>query len=72
MERLLTREETAALLRKPVSWLRYAERRHLIPFVRVGQQIRYRASDLERWLEEGASPSAEARAAKGRHAGGLP
>lgn len=53
MERLLTRQEAAALLRKPQSWLKYAERHGKIPFVRVGQQIRYRATDLSAWLERG-------------------
>jgi excisionase family DNA binding protein len=51
MEQLLTREEVAALIRKPEWWLRYAERQQVIPFVRVGRHIRYRASDVEQWLE---------------------
>ncbi len=51
MDHLLTRPEAAALLRKPESWLKYAERHGRIPFVRVGQQIRYRATDLTAWLD---------------------
>jgi excisionase family DNA binding protein len=51
VEPLLTRGEVAELIRKPVSWLRYAERTRRIPFVRVGQHIRYRASDINAWLE---------------------
>jgi hypothetical protein len=47
---LLTREEAAALLRKPTSWLRYAERKRLVPFVKIGQQIRYLRADLEKWI----------------------
>jgi excisionase family DNA binding protein len=54
MENLLSRQQVAVLLGKKVSWLRYAERHRLIPFVRVGRQIRYRRADLERWLEQNA------------------
>jgi predicted DNA-binding transcriptional regulator AlpA len=49
-ESLLTRDEAAAILRKKVSWLRYSERRRIIPFVKVGQAIRYRSSDLREWI----------------------
>ena len=51
MHRLMTREEAAEYLCKPRSWLKYAERRRIVPFIRVGQQIRYRRTDLERWVE---------------------
>ena len=51
MEELLTRVEVARILRKPVSWLRYAERHRLLPHVKVGQQIRYRLSDVQNWIE---------------------
>lgn len=50
MDRLLTRKEVADLLQKPESWLRYAERRRAIPYTKVGQQVRYRAQDVEAWL----------------------
>lgn len=52
MDKLITRTEAAELLRKPVSWLRYAERRRLIRFIKVGQQIRYRLEDLLAFLED--------------------
>jgi len=57
MEKLLTREQVATLLQKPLSWLRYAERLKLIPTFRVGQQVRYRESDLERWLARNRVPA---------------
>ena len=50
MEALLTRDEAAARIKKPASWLRWAERQKLIPYVKVGQQIRYRVSDLDEWI----------------------
>lgn len=50
MVRLLVRADAAAFLRKPTSWLRYAERHGLVPFVRVGRQIRYVQEDLEAWV----------------------
>jgi Helix-turn-helix domain len=51
MDRLLLREEAAELLRKPTSWLRYAERHHLLPYVKVGQHVRYSLQDLLTWVE---------------------
>lgn len=47
---LLTRGEAAAALNKKISWLRWSERRRLIPFIKVGQQIRYVSADLEAWI----------------------
>jgi hypothetical protein len=51
IDELLTREEVARILNKKPSWLRYAERKKLIPFVKVGQAIRYRPSDILGWIE---------------------
>jgi hypothetical protein len=61
METLLTREEAAALIKRPPSWLRYAEWKRLVPFVRVGGRIRYRAADLARWIDERAVPAGDGR-----------
>ncbi len=49
-EELLTRNEVARLLKKPESWLKYAERHRLLQYVKVGQQIRYRRSDVENYI----------------------
>lgn len=51
MEPLATRSEIAKLLRKKESWMRYQERKKLIPFIKVGQQIRYRREDVAAWIE---------------------
>jgi predicted DNA-binding transcriptional regulator AlpA len=51
VEPLLRRAQVARILQKPASWLRYAERHRLIPFHKIGQQIRYRRSDVEAWIE---------------------
>lgn len=59
MERLLTREEAASLLRKPPSWLRYAERHRLLPYIKVGQQVRYTESDIRAYLHARTVPSRE-------------
>lgn len=65
MFRLWVRAEAAAFLRKPTSWLRYAERHGLVPFVRVGRQIRYRQEDLEAWVERSrAAPTSGTQAEK--------
>lgn len=47
----MVREEVAKLLQKKLSWLKWAERKRLIPHVRVGRAIRYRESDLRAWIE---------------------
>jgi len=52
MKRLITRDEVATMLGKPASWLRYAERHRLIPFVKIGEQIRYEENAIEEWVEE--------------------
>lgn len=51
MEPLFTRAEVAKLLRKPESWMRYQERKKMIPFIKVGQQIRYKLDDVMAWVE---------------------
>jgi len=56
-EELLTRKEVARLLRKKESWLKYAERRKLIEYVKIGQQIRYRRSAIERYIQEHRVPA---------------
>jgi excisionase family DNA binding protein len=51
MEPLMLRKEVSKLVRRKESWLRWAERKGLIPFVRVGREIRYRRADIEAWLD---------------------
>jgi excisionase family DNA binding protein len=57
MDRLLTRAEAARLLNKPTSWLRWCERERRIPFVKVGQHIRYRETDIEAWVRARRVPA---------------
>ena len=65
MEPLLLREEAAEILRRPVSWLQYAEQKRLIPFVRVGRLVRYRRADLEAWVDAQAqAPTSQALTSK--------
>lgn len=66
MEPLISRERAAELLNKKASWLRYAERHRLIPFIRVGQQIRYRESDLEAWVAANCEGQRAASRSTGR------
>lgn len=51
IEGLLTEDDVARLLRKKASWLRYARSQGLIPFIKVGQAVRFRLADIERWLD---------------------
>jgi excisionase family DNA binding protein len=56
MQALLTRRAAAALLGKPPSWISYAVQRGVLPFVRVGQQLRFRPEELEQWVKARAVP----------------
>lgn len=54
-DRLLTRDEAADFLglrnaRTLEVWA--STNRYGLPYVKVGRSVRYRLSDLERWLEE--------------------
>jgi excisionase family DNA binding protein len=54
IERLLTPEEAAEVLRVKVSWLYQHTRRRSqdrIPFVRVGRYLRFREQDLVAYIE---------------------
>lgn len=53
-DELLTDEQAASLLnieRQTLAVWR-SSGRHSLPFVRVGRCIRYRRSDLEKWLDQ--------------------
>ena len=52
--RLLTPEQSAALLQVPVSWIyQHTRRRSLdrIPFVKVGHYVRFRESDILSYIQ---------------------
>ncbi|APU40563.1 helix-turn-helix domain-containing protein [Streptomyces sp. TN58] len=50
--RLLTVTEVAEFLSKPRSWVYDNWRGEQIPFRRVGQSLRCRPADLEKWLDQ--------------------
>ncbi|MGW6456721.1 helix-turn-helix domain-containing protein [Streptomyces sp. NPDC055078] len=52
MDKLMTVDEVAEHLKKPRSWVYGAWKREKIPFRKVGQSLRCRRSDLEKWLDE--------------------
>jgi excisionase family DNA binding protein len=54
IERLLTVEDVAELLRVPVSWIYERTRQrssNRLPGFRLGKYWRFRASDIQAWLE---------------------
>ncbi|MBB5938812.1 helix-turn-helix domain-containing protein [Streptomyces zagrosensis] len=51
-DRLMTMNEVAAYLGKPPSWVYGNWRRLEIPFRKVGQALRCRPTDLEKWLDQ--------------------
>ncbi|MFD4905023.1 helix-turn-helix domain-containing protein [Kitasatospora purpeofusca] len=44
-------EDVAKHLQKPRSWVYGNWRRERIPFRKIGNQLRCRPSDLERWID---------------------
>lgn len=53
-EQLLTPDETAAMLKISAATLAYWRRPKInseLPWIEVGGQVRYRLSDLKKWLE---------------------
>ena len=50
-ERWISTAEAAAHLGKPTSWLYQQARPLQMPYVRLGQQLRWRVSTLDAWLE---------------------
>ncbi|WP_275561006.1 helix-turn-helix domain-containing protein [Streptomyces sp. 5-6(2022)] len=51
MTKLMTVDDVAAYLGKPRSWVYGNWRREQIPFRKVGQALRCRPADLDRWLD---------------------
>ena len=51
---LLTVEDVATILQVSPAWVRdHATRRQpLLPVVRIGKLLRFRAADVDRWIEE--------------------
>lgn len=54
MVALLTKADVARTLNKPVSWVRWAQQHNLLPYIRVGQQVRFRAEDIQAWIADNA------------------
>lgn len=60
---LLTPDETSALLGVPVKTLAHWRTQRTGPLaLRLGSHVRYRASDLQAWLEERANEARTKRA----------
>ena len=51
-KKLLTIEEVADFLNVKVSWIRSAVFRREIPYVKVGNHVRFKDCDLAEWLEK--------------------
>lgn len=47
---LLTAKEVGELLQLNASWVLDAARRNAIPHIRLGRYVRFRRTDIERWL----------------------
>jgi hypothetical protein len=54
---LLKRADVARMLNKPVSWVRWAQQRGILSYVRVGQQVRFRADEIAAWIETNTIPA---------------
>ena len=51
-KKLLTIEEVADYLNVKVSWVRSAIFRREIPYLKVGSLVRFRAKELQEWIEK--------------------
>lgn len=51
MTKLLTLDEVSEYLNKPRSWVYGNWKKEGIPFRKVGQSLRCRPGDLEKWLD---------------------
>jgi excisionase family DNA binding protein len=56
VERWMNITETALYLNMSVAFLRKCVRTKTVPFARVTKALRFRRSDLDRWLEAKGSP----------------
>ena len=52
MKNLIGKLAAAELLGKPVTWVSWAVQRKKIPYIRLGQQIRFDPDSLACWLRE--------------------
>ncbi|MGD6754292.1 helix-turn-helix domain-containing protein [Streptomyces sp. BH105] len=52
MTRLLTIDDVAAHLNVPKSWIYDNHKREGIPFKKIGQKLRCRPNDLDRWIDQ--------------------
>ncbi len=55
MGKLMTVDEVAEYLGKPKSWIYTNWKPESIPFRKIGNQLRCRPSDLERWIDQQAA-----------------
>jgi hypothetical protein len=53
-ERLIDAKAAAYLMNLPMRWLTQPKQRHKrgVPYYRVGKLVRFRLSELSRWMEE--------------------
>jgi predicted DNA-binding transcriptional regulator AlpA len=64
MDRLLTLEEFAARVRRPVATVRYWRAMGTGPrSARISGRVRYRESDVERWIDEQFAGGGESKSA---------
>lgn len=54
-EPYVTTQEAAAFLNKPVSWLYHEAEERGVPRYKVGNQWRYKCSELDSWVREGGA-----------------
>ena len=51
-EKLMTIKEVAKLLNVKISWLRSAIFRREIPYIKVGNHVRFQERDISNWLQK--------------------
>ena len=61
IKRLATIPEVAEMLNVKLSWVRKAIFKKEIPYIKVGNQIRFRNEDLKKWVEGNRVEKKESR-----------
>ena len=69
MEALIKAAVAAAILGRPLSWVRWAAQHNVLPFYRVGRELRFLPSELSEYLARHRVAAVDEQA-DGSHADG--
>jgi excisionase family DNA binding protein len=59
MDALVKASVAAALLGRPLSWVRWAAQNNVLPYYRVGRELRFSPEELGEWAARRRVPAAD-------------